>query len=164
MSTEYKEDSTKGSSVINPLNYKGDVLVQTWVDSRVLATLCKWLDTQGVHSQHMSQVVRKPLEILVAFLVDNGDVSLVDDTLRARNILSTRFGIDLNRGGRGNKNVQHNIVLSSRRQDLSEIVRLSKGDDINRPMGTDNALTDKAVGLYDSIAPRGKTLFDEEGE
>ena len=41
---EYKEDSTRGSSLINPLNYKGDVLVQVWVDSRVLATLCRWLD------------------------------------------------------------------------------------------------------------------------
>ena len=64
----YKEDSTKGNSLINPLNYKGDVLVQVWVDSRVLATLCGWLDDKGTYTRYMSQVVRRPLEVLVDLL------------------------------------------------------------------------------------------------
>ena len=71
---EYVIDSTRGSSMINPTNYKGDVLVQVWVDSRVLATLCKWMDEKGNYSRFMSQAVRRPLEVLAEYLVECGEV------------------------------------------------------------------------------------------
>ncbi len=129
---KYKVDSTRGNSMINPLNYKGDVLVQVWVDSRVLATLYKWLDNQGVYVRYMSQVVRRPLEVLASFLVDNDEVEMVDDTTEARNILHKKFGIDLNRGGRGLKNAMHNTVLSARRGELGERVK-SKTFDADVP-------------------------------
>lgn len=130
----YVEDSTKGNSMINPLNYKGDVLVQVWIDSRVLATLCRWLDKQGTYSRFMSQVVRRPLEVLADTLVDGGDVEVVDDTSEARVMLERRFGVDLSRGGRGTKNKMHNVVLSARRGELSERLEVNKRfNDVSRP-------------------------------
>lgn len=122
---ENKVDSTKGSSMINPLNYKGDVLVQVWVDSRVLATLCRWMDDQGEYARFMSQVVRRPLEVLAEFVTDHGS-ELIDDTVEARKMLERRFGVNLNRGGRGTKNVLHNIVLSDKRGELGERLRRNK--------------------------------------
>jgi len=111
----YKVDSTKGASIINPLNYKGDVLVQVWMDSRVLATVSNWLDMNGTYTRFMSQAVRRPLELLVDNLVNNGDVALVDDTNEARRLLERKYGVQLNRGDRGGKNILHNQILSDRR-------------------------------------------------
>lgn len=154
----YKEDCTKGSSMINPLNYKGDVLVQVWVDSRVLATLCRWLDKNGLYSKFMSQVVRRPLEVVAETLVNNGEVEMVDDTVEARRLLEKRFNVDLNRGGRGTKNVSHNIVLSERRGELSE--RLDKAklvDDVNRAQRRfTNPLTQSALDKYNELFPESE--------
>ncbi len=147
----YAMDSTKGGSVINPLNYKGDVLVQVWVDSRVLATLCRWLDNQGVYTRFMSQVVRRPLEVMVDFLVESKEVELVDNTVEARVELTRRYGVDLNRGGRGTKNIDHNIILTVRREELSERVNREKlVDDASRPLrfGTRSKQVEDAVKVY----------------
>lgn len=114
-SSEYKEDSTRGSSLINPISYKGDVLVQVWMDSRVLATLCKWLEGNGEYPRFLSHVIRMPLEMLAAHMVDKGEVEIVDDTIEARTLLEGRFHVSLNKGKRGKKNLLHNVVLSSRR-------------------------------------------------
>jgi hypothetical protein len=135
--TPYKEDSTKGLSIINPLNYKGDVLVQVWVDSRVLATLMQWLDDQGTYPSYMSQVVRRPLEVLTEVLVEGGDAKLIDNTVEAREMLQRRFKVDLSRGGRGTKNTMHNVTLSIRREDLTDRIRRDKTVyDVNRPLRT----------------------------
>lgn len=153
----YAEDSTKGSSLINPLNYKGDVLVQVWVDSRVLATLCRWLDNSGLYSRYMSQVVRRPLEVVAETLVEKGEVAIVDDTAEARAMLERRFGIDLNRGGRGTKNVMHNVALSMRRMELEERIQKDKRtDDVNKPARThENPLTQQALETYKKLYPQG---------
>jgi len=121
--TPYKEDSTKGSSVIQPLNYKGDVLSQVWMDSRLLATLANWMDKNGVYPRFMSEIIREPLRMLVEQLVSNGEIEMVDDTVAARDSLSRRFRIDLNRGGRGGKNVLHNQILTDKRIELGEKLR-----------------------------------------
>lgn len=144
----YKEDSTDGSSIVNPLNYKGDVLVQVWIDSRILATLANWLEKNGTYPRFMSQVVRRPLELLTANLVDNEDVELVDDTASARLLLESRFQVDLNRGGRGGKNVLHNKILSDRRIEASE--RVGRFNDVQKPMsdrGTKRDHPDKYIPL-----------------
>jgi hypothetical protein len=154
----YAEDSTKGLSLINPLNYKGDVLVQVWVDSRVLATLCRWLDKNEVYSRFMSQVVRRPLEVVADMLVSNGEVEMVDDTAEARALLERRFGVDLSRGGRGTKNTMHNIVLSDRRSELGErIGRGSKFNDANKPKSGRSTLVQDTIDKY-------KSLYGEDGK
>jgi len=151
----YKEDTTKGSSIINPLNYKGDVLVQVWLDSRVLATLSQWLENHGTYTNHLSQTVRRPLEILVDLLINSGDANLIDNTVEARNLLNRRYGIDLNRGGRGTKNIMHNIALSIKREDLAESVEKEKRvDDVNRPLRKyDNPLVVDAMKKYKELYP-----------
>ena len=111
---KYVEDSTKGSSRLEPKTEKSDVLVQVWVSSKVLAALCKWLDRRGVYSRFLSQVVRTPLEELVSKLVEIGETE-VDNSIESRRLLESRFGINLNRGGRGRKNLLHNVVLDSRK-------------------------------------------------
>ncbi len=131
---DYKVDSTRGMSLLNPQNYKGDVLVQVWIDSRVLATLCNWMDSNGSYSRFMSQVVKRPLEILVNHLVENGEVVMNDDTAKARELLERRFEINLNRGNRGNKNKMHNLTLSDRRGEISERLNVKRVDDIYIPM------------------------------
>jgi hypothetical protein len=153
----YKEDSTRGQSLINPLNYKGDVLVQVWVDSRVLATLCQWLDESGTYPNYLSQVVRRPLEVLTDLLVNEGSTRLVDNTVEARELLQKRFKVDLNRGGRGTKNTMHNISLSIKREELAESIKKSNRiNDIDRPLRVNqNPLVDRAIAKY-------KELFAEE--
>lgn len=123
----YKEDSTKGGSLINPVSYKGDVMVQVWMDSRVLATLCKWLENEGEIPRFLSHVVKMPLEMLADHLVKEGRIEMVDDTKEARMLLEGRFHVGLNKGKRGKKNLMHNIVLSSKRgTDLG-----SRGEEID---------------------------------
>lgn len=116
----YKKDSTQGRSRIDPLNYKGDVLTQAYVDSRVLATLCLWLERTGLIPRSLSDVARRPLELLFEHLVETDSIEPIDDTAQARELLQSRFRVGLNRGGRGLKNVMHNTVLSSMRQGLGE--------------------------------------------
>jgi hypothetical protein len=149
---EYKEDSTRGSSLINPLNYKGDVLVQVWVDSRVLATLCRWLDGLGLYSRFMSQVVRRPLEVVAETLVKNGEVEIVEDTGSARMMLEGRFGLVLNRGGRGTNNVMHNITLSARRGELEERVKKDKVvNDVSRIPRRRNPMVEQAMDKFKEL-------------
>ncbi len=158
----YAVDSTKGSSMINPLNYKGDVLVQVWVDSRVLATIVRWMDLKGNYPRFMSQGVRRPLEVLTGFLVDNNEVEMIDDTAEARVFLTRRFNIDLNRGGRGEKNVAHNLTLSNRRGDLGERIQASsRANDVSRPIRGKNAsLVEATVAKYKELFPKGNEVPD----
>lgn len=165
--TPYKEDSTKGSSMINPLNYKGDVLVQVWVDSRVLATLSRWLEDHGTYTVHMSQVVRRPLEILVDLLTNSGDAELIDNTIEARELLNRRYGIDLNRGGRGTKNIMHNMTLSMRREEIAEAAEKDRRVyDVNRPLRTNQnagilSKVEEAKKKYKELYPDGSQHLNE---
>lgn len=151
--------------MINPLNYKGDVLVQVWMDSRVLATLTRWMDGEGVFPRFMSQAVRRPLELIAELLVDGGDVKMIEDTGEARRMLESRFQIKLNRGGRGEKNVVHNITLSDRRDELGERMRRTKiTNDVSRPKRrgvlTEEELN-KAVEIYNSLGTNQERRRDD---
>lgn len=127
----YKEDSTKGKSILSPRNYKGDVNAQAWLDSRVLATLSNWLEADGRRTRYISECIRIPLEILVDHLVRTNQVERIEDTAKARRLLSNRYQIDLNRGNKGRKNELHNRILSDKRMVIEHDKRLQ---DIQRPM------------------------------
>jgi hypothetical protein len=102
----------------------------------------------------MSQVVRRPLEVLVDFLVGNGEVELVDNTVEARVELTRRYGVDLNRGGRGTKNIDHNVTLTARREELAERVSREKlVDDVSRPLrfGVHSKKVDDALKVYERL-------------
>ena len=156
-----KVDSTKGSSMINPLNYKGDVLVQVWMDSRVVATLAQWLENSGTYPRFMSQAIRRPSEVLVSHLIDEGEVEMVDDTITARSMLQRRFNVDLNRGGRGGKNILHNQVLSDSRTRLTARLQQRTPDDASVGMGEQKiSLSEEEL---ESVTEKVKTT-DEEWE
>ena len=150
-----EEDVTRGSGVVNPTSYKNDVLTQAWIDSRTLATLMVWLDGLGSQPRTMSEIVRDPLKVLVRFLVDNGDVKMVDDTIVARQMLEKRTGVILNRGDKGRKNILHNIVLDERRSGLGDHIK-SNTPDINTPrfdepihQGPDGFDMEKALKIFE---------------
>jgi hypothetical protein len=156
---EYAVDSTRGSSLINPINYKGDVLVQVWIDSRMLATITRWMDSKGNYPKFMSQAVRRPLEVLTGFLVDSDEVEMVDDTAEARKMLERRFNIDLNRGGRGTKNVMHNMALSDRRGELGDrIGKEQKIFDVYKPKRVTNQLSSQVIDKYKELFPDNENI------
>ena len=141
----YKRDSTEGDSVLDPLNYKGDVLVQLWIDGRVLATLSSWLDSQGIYTRHLSEVTRLPLKYMVDMLVGQGDVNMIDDTAEARLYLHRKYGVKLNTEGRGRKNVIHNMALSDKRGELGYIIESHERrriEDISIPKNSGDKIAD----------------------
>ena len=124
----YKEDSTRGKSLlINPQTFKGDVLVQVWVDSRILATLSNWLDTHGSYTRFMSEVVKDTLKASVEMLVKQGEVDFIDDTTDARNLLVAKYRVNLNPAGKGMKNVIHNQLLSNKNKGMEGKFVANKG-------------------------------------
>lgn len=121
----YVEDSTVGGSRvgIHPIKYKGDVLTQVWIDSRLLATLSKWLEKEGNYPRYLSEIVKIPLEILVRHLINLGEIDMIDDTSVARDMLRKKYRVKLNPRGRdskviGGRNVLHNQMLSENRKEL----------------------------------------------
>lgn len=131
---EYKEDSTKGKSVLNPINYKCDSLVQVWIDARVLATLDQWMDSNGVYPKSYSEVARKPLEMLVETLVGDGLAVMVEDTTAARTHLERKYRVTLNRRDRGAKNILHNQILSERRRELGSRLTSERVTALSQPI------------------------------
>ena len=123
----YKEDSTRGKSMLRPKKYKGDAMVQVWMDSRVLATISIWLDREGMSTRFMSEVVRDGLKVFVDYLVDVGEVEMVDDTEDARDMLERKYRIDLNPNGRGLKNALHNKLLCEDRKGLRDSIEGRRG-------------------------------------
>lgn len=115
---KYVENSTKGSSRIEPRTYKRDVLMQVWMQSRHLATLLKWLDSSGVLIRFRSEIVQVVIEQVLHHLVDSGEVEMIEFAEGARVMLENRFGAASNPSGRGEKNVYHNLTLDSRRKEL----------------------------------------------
>lgn len=110
----YVEDSTKGKSLMRPEKFKGDVLVQVWMDSRVMATLSNWLDESGDRTRHMSEIVKGILEAVTEQVVNSGDTEMIEDTSKARDILRFKYRVNLNPSERGMKNVLHNQILTDR--------------------------------------------------
>jgi hypothetical protein len=155
----YKEDSTKGTALVLPKSYKGDVLVQVWIDSRVLATLSMWLDSEGNYTRFMSEIVKDTLTMLCERLVEDEIVELVDDTANARNMLERKYRVNLNPCGRGKRNVLHNKVLSSHRETLAKDIRgkiARKGPvmahtSMNKKRVVSQEELDRLVGVYNSL-------------
>ena len=126
---EHKEDCTDGGfSILNPITFKGDALIQVWMDSRELATISEWLDKNGYRTRFMSEVVKEGLHILCEDLVSGGEVNMIEDTIIARRMIEDKYNICLNPrtakskitgnrdSRRGEKNALHNIILSERKR------------------------------------------------
>lgn len=120
---EYREDCTDGQfSLLNPVRFKGDALVQVWIDSRELATISEWLDKGVSRTRFLSEVIKEAIHILCENIVENGEVKMIEDTREARTLLEDKYDINLNPNGRGEKNVFHNQILSERKREEREAV------------------------------------------
>lgn len=113
------EDSTKGKSYVSPRTYKRDVLMQVWLQSRHLATLLKWFDSEGVMTRFRSELIAKTIEQVVEHLVEEGIVEMVEFADDAIKMLDSRFGVTNNPSGRGGKNTFHNLTLDEKRREGS---------------------------------------------
>ena len=114
---DYVEDSTKGRSRVNPREYKRDILMQVWLQSRHLATLLKWLEGEGMFVRFRSEIVQITLEQVVEHLVSAGVVEMVEYAEDAQRLLE-RFEVksNIDGRGRGGKNAFHNLTLDDRRK------------------------------------------------
>jgi len=110
-----REDSTKGKARIMPVNYKGDVLVQAWIDARKLAVLSIWLD-KGYETKHLSDLIKFTVDELVSQLVETGIVEKIEFSKDARDLLMMKYRAQLNPGGRGERNALHNLHLDELRR------------------------------------------------
>ena len=114
-SKRYVEDSTKGTSMLNPVSYKGDALIQAWLDSREVAMISVWLDKGGWGTRYLSDVVKGLFTQVVNTLIEQKQVEVIETTGEARELLEMKYRATLNPGGRGKKNLMHNLVLDSRK-------------------------------------------------
>lgn len=117
---EYKKDSTKGRAILNPESYKGDCLVQAWVDSRKLAVLSVWLDNGGANTKFLSDVLKDTIDQVVGHLIESGEAEMIEFCGEARELLERKYKANLNPGGRGEKNRLSNLILDNRRKGLGE--------------------------------------------
>jgi hypothetical protein len=113
---EYKEDSTRGKALVRPRSYKGDSLVQAWVDRRKLAMLSIWLDNGGYNTRHLSEVVKLTIDEVVERLIESGIVKKIEFTGEATQIIAMKYKADLNPSGRGLRNLSHNLHLDEMRR------------------------------------------------
>jgi hypothetical protein len=119
--------STKGSARVEPRCYKGDSCVQVWLDSRKIAMLSTWLDSRGIMTRFMSDVIRESLDQLCTHLVNSSN-GIELDTSAARDLIESKYKVNLNPNGRGKKNLINNLVLDDRKIDNSKPVNISNLD------------------------------------
>ena len=121
--TQYKEDSTRGLSKMVPKTYKGDAYVQSWLDSRKLATLSKWLDeSSDYRTRFLADIVRLAVDMVVEHLVSVGEVKMIEFTEDARSMLDRKYRVNLNPCDRGKKNVLHNMLLDEKRRKSGSVI------------------------------------------
>jgi len=149
-----KRDSTRGRARILPVNYKGDALVQVWVDSRKLAMLSRWLDEGGYSTRYLSEVVRFTIDEVVEKLVESGVVEKIEFTGEARDYLVRKYRVDLNPRGRGRRNILHNMQLdeirkgAAFREERLELVGESREAEEAR------RLAEEGIELYEEVERR----------
>lgn len=125
---DYKRDTVRGKSPrIDPIEYKPDTLVQTWIDARKLVMLDNWLAGNHIYTRFMADIVREVLDIVIDQLLDAGEVKKVEFSTDAANILKAKFNKkSLNPGNRGKRNILHNLTLDDRRR--GKMIRMEESD------------------------------------
>lgn len=95
--------------------YRKDAFVQSWMDRRYIATLIKWLESQEVHPRFMSEVLNDSIVTMVSALVKQDQVSLVQFTSEADQVINRTVRTKLNPSSRGTKAHQLNLELDDSR-------------------------------------------------
>ena len=121
---QYVQGSTRGKAIISPTKFKGDTLIQAWVDRRKLAMISTWLDEGGYQTRFLTDLIKHTVDIVVDNIINNSLVREVKYTDEASKILNLKYRTNLNPGGRGLKNLQNNLVLSEIRRNEDNGTRL----------------------------------------
>lgn len=95
--------------------YRKDAFIQTWADRRYVATLIKWMESQGLQPRFMSEVLNTAIVSLVEALVSQDRIGRVQFTQEADKIIERSIKTSLNPSGRGKKNYKHNLELDDLR-------------------------------------------------
>lgn len=91
-----------------------DGVVQSRVDKRYLATAYNYLQSKGIHSRTVSELIRGVLEEFVEILCANELAVFIETSEEARSILAIVYGHEaLNPGRRGLKNEYSNLNIDS---------------------------------------------------
>ena len=130
MGIGYSKDSTKGNAIMDPVSYKGDMVINCWVDSRLIAMLSNWLDSEEIRTAHMSEVIKISLEELVNILIENNKTRKIELCQEARDILEFKYRATLNPGNRGRRNLLHNLQLDARRMERGSGLGFMKESDL----------------------------------
>ena len=167
------EDSTKGSAIIQPVHFKGDLPVQVWLDTRVLATLPNWLEGSGIVPRHLSEVIKHSLNIVLETAVENGLVEPVEHTAVARQILSLKYGIKgtIDPGSKAHRNLLHNLTLSDRKYKMTELDKrireeakeaVKKGNSVVVDSMTEEAAKEPNMSKYEDLWDRYKKHQEQQ--
>lgn len=96
--------------------YKKDSLVQAWIDRRYLATIINWLHKKGESPRSLSEILKMAVENLTqAATSGEYKVEFVELTEDAHTIIDSCLRVNLNRGGRGLKNLRQNTMIDKMR-------------------------------------------------
>ncbi len=137
---------------MRPRTYKGDSLVQAWVDRRKLAMLSRWLDEGGMVTKHLSDVLKFTIDQVVEHLVSSGAVEKIEFTSEATEMLSRKYNADLNPGERGKRNLLHNMQLDEmRKETISSDNWSGSGADVIQRQNDIEAQTAEGVRIYKEL-------------
>jgi len=95
--------------------YRKDAFAQAWVDRRYLATMIKWLESQGAQPRFMAEVINSALVGIVDAIVKQEKVKMVQFTNEADEVINRTIQTKLNPSNRGNRNYKYNLELDDAR-------------------------------------------------
>jgi hypothetical protein len=162
---EYVEDSTRGKALAKPRTYKGDALVQAWVDRRKLAVLSEWLDNSGHRTKFLSDVLKFTIDIVVDQLIENGLAEKIELTEDAVRILDMKYSANLNPNDRGKRNLVHNLQLDEIRKGHSydyEISRPIQKDDAYAKARMENDILMKRMSEMEASGELAKKIDENK--
>lgn len=123
------------------------------MDSRVLATLSRWLDKSDNYTRFMSEVVKDSMSMLCDRLVEIGEVEMVDDTMHARQMLERKYRVNLNPGDRGRRNRQHNVLLTEKRKQIGVVSGANVDQALRRPLAVSEEELARLVKIAEGYIP-----------
>jgi hypothetical protein len=111
--------SNRGRGHLKPTREERDAIVQLWMKRTDLATIGLYMESKGVRVLHMSSILRFCVETTMALILRAGG-KYVSSTAMANEYLQDRTGVNLNPGGRANKNLVTNLLGDEGYNELPE--------------------------------------------
>lgn len=104
--------SNRGKSPLTRTRAERDAIVQCWVDRRTLATIGTYMESKGIKLNFMADILNFCLETTKT-LVLKANSPYIGNTSDATAFIDSRFRINLNYRGKGQKNLISNLLTES---------------------------------------------------